>query len=123
MGIAQVIASLPRDASRRQLFVPLQMLQQHGSGLEEVFSGKRTPGMRAAIDQLVSEARGHLKTALSLLATVPREVRPVFLPLALVQRELTRMSRADRDPFVPHVTSRLRTLWTLWRASRTGGYK
>ncbi len=43
VGIAQVIASLPRDASRRQLFVPLQMLQQHGSGLEEVFSGKQTP--------------------------------------------------------------------------------
>jgi phytoene synthase len=123
MGIAQVIASLPRDASRRQLFVPLQMLQQHGSGLEEVFSGKQTPSMRAAIDQLVGEARNHLKTALLLLGTVPREVRPVFLPLALAQRELKRMSRADRDPFVPHVTSRLRTLWTLWRASRTGGYK
>ena len=40
-GIAQVIAALPRDASRRQLFVPLQLLQQHGSGMEEVFAGKR----------------------------------------------------------------------------------
>ena len=117
MGIAQVIASLPRDASRRQLFVPLQMLQQHGSGLEEVFSGKADASIRAAIDQLVDEARDHLKTGLSLLGNVPREVRPVFLPLALVQRELMRISRADSDPFVPHVTSRLRILWTLWRAS------
>jgi phytoene synthase len=46
-------------------------------------------------------------------------VRRVFLPLALVRRDLKRMSRADNDPFVPHVTSRLRILWTLWRASRT----
>ena len=39
-GIAQVIAALPRDASRRQLFLPLQLLEQHGSGMEEVFAGK-----------------------------------------------------------------------------------
>jgi phytoene synthase len=118
-GIAQVIGALPRDAARRQLFVPLQLLQQHGSGMEEVFSGKQTTNARAAIDQLVGEARNHLRTAFELLAHVPRPARPVFLPLALVYRDLKRMSRADADPFVPHATSRLRTLWTLWRASRT----
>ena len=59
-GMAQVIAALPLDAARRQLFVPLQLLQQHGSGMEEVFSGKQTPRARAAIDQLVGEARKHL---------------------------------------------------------------
>ena len=59
-GMAQVIAALPLDAARRQLFVPLQLLQQHGSGMEEVFSGKQTPRARAAIDQLAGEARKHL---------------------------------------------------------------
>jgi phytoene synthase len=118
-GIAQVIGALPLDAARRQLFLPLQLLQQHGSGMEEVFSGKQTTNARAAIDQLVGEARNHLRTAFELLAHVPRPARPVFLPLALVYRDLKRMSRADADPFVPHATSRLRTLWTLWRASRT----
>jgi len=118
-GIAQAMAALPLDASRRQLFVPLQVLQQHGSGMEEVFAGKQTPKLRAVTDQLIGEAQGHLKTALALLASVPPAVRPAFLPLALVRHELTRMSRADSDPFALHVTSRLRTLWTLWRASRS----
>jgi phytoene synthase len=118
-GIAQVIAALPFDAARRQLFVPLQLLQQHGSGMEEVYAAKQTPGTRAAIDQLIGEARGHLTTAFDLLAGVPPEARQVFLPLALVRRDLQRMSRADADPFVPQPTSRLRTLWTLWRASRS----
>jgi phytoene synthase len=118
-GIAVVVASLPRDASRRQLFVPLQVLESHGGGIEEVFAGRQTPKLRAALDQLVGEGQAHLTTALSLLENVPPEVRPVFLPLALVDRDLTRMSRADSDPFVPLVTSRLRTLWTLWRASRS----
>jgi 15-cis-phytoene synthase len=121
-GIAQVIAALPIDAARRQLFVPLQLLQQHGSGMEEVFAGKQTPGTRAAIDQLVGEARAHLKTVFELLAGVPPEVRPVFLPLAMVRRDLKRLSRADVDPFVLYPASRLRTLWTLWRASRSAEF-
>jgi 15-cis-phytoene synthase len=118
-GIAQVIAALPRDAARRQLFIPLQLLQQHGVGMEEIFSGRQTPKTRVPIDQLIGEARGHLATAFGLLGAVPREVRPVFLPLALTHRDIERMSRADTDPFVPQATSRLRTLWTLWRSARS----
>ena len=118
-GIAQVIASLPRDAARRQLFMPVQVLQQHGSGADEVFAGKQTQGIRAAVVELVGEAQDHLKTAMTLLASVPAEVRPIFLPLAVVQRDLDRMTRADADPFAPRAMSRLRILWTLWRSSRT----
>jgi phytoene synthase len=118
-GIAQVLAAFPLDASRRQLFVPLQLLEGNGSDQEQVFGGKLTPKLRAALDQLIGEAQAHLKTALALLATAPPQVRPVFLPLALVGRNLQYMSRADNDPFAPQVTSRLRILWTLWRASRS----
>jgi phytoene synthase len=116
--MAQVIAALPVDASRRQLFVPLQLLENSGSSMEEIFAGKETPNLRAALDQLIGEARSHLKTAFALLENVPPEVRPVFLPLSLVARDLLRMSRADSDPFMLRAPSRFRTLWTLWRASR-----
>ena len=122
-GIAQVIANLPFDASRRQLFVPLQVLQQHGSNIEEIFAGKQTPRVRAALDQLIGEAQRHLEPAVALLAEIPPEVRPIFLPLALVRRDLAWMSRADTDPFVPRVTSRFRVLWTLWRASRSKPFR
>jgi phytoene synthase len=84
-----------------------------------VFGGKETSKLRAALGQLIGEARGHLDTAFKLVPAVPPEVRPVFLPLAGVARELERASRADADLFMPHATSRLRTLWTLWRASRS----
>jgi phytoene synthase len=117
-GLARVIATLPVDAARRQLFLPLQLLESSGSGMEEVFAGKETPQLRAALDQLIGEARAHLETAMNLLASAPPEVRPLFLPLALVRRDLKRMSRGDSNLFTPRVTSRLRTLWTLWRAAR-----
>jgi len=122
-GIAQTLAALPMDASRRQLFLPLQVLESHGSGLDEVFAGRQTPKLRAALDQMIAAAREHLKTALAMLENAPPEVRPVFLPLALAARDLDRMSRADTDPFMPYVASRLRTLWTLWRASRSRRFR
>jgi 15-cis-phytoene synthase len=118
-GFVRVIATLAYDASRRQLFLPQQVLAQHGSDLEEVFACKLTPRLRAAADQLLAEARRHLSTAHNLLAEVPAMVRLVFLPLAVVRRDLERLSRADHDPFASQPPSRLSTLWTLWRASRS----
>jgi 15-cis-phytoene synthase len=118
-GIAQVIADLPLHSARRQLLVPSHVLERHGSGMEEVFAGRQTPQLRAALNQLIGEAQGHLTTARTLLRNAPPEVRPVFLSLALVERDLVLMSRADTDPFTRRTISRLRTLWTLWRASRS----
>ena len=122
-GIAQVMAALPLDASRRQLFVPAQLLERHGSGMEEVFFGKQNAKLRAALDQLTDDARAHLKTAFELLESMPPQARPMFLPLAMVRRDLARMSRADSDPFALRPPSRLQTLWTLWRASRSEEFR
>jgi phytoene synthase len=117
-GLTRVIAALPLDAARRQLFVPLQVLESQGCGMEEVFARKQTPALRAAVDQLIGEARAHLATAFELLPDIPPAARPVFLPLALVRHDLCVMSRPDTDVFKSPPRSRLRTLWILWRASR-----
>ena len=52
-GMVEVINKIPQDTARRQLFLPQQFLDQHGSSVEEVFAGKQTPQSRAAVDQLV----------------------------------------------------------------------
>ncbi|GLR88081.1 phytoene/squalene synthase family protein [Bradyrhizobium iriomotense] len=118
-GMVQVIGSLPRDAAHRQLFVPQQLLEGHGSTIDEVFAAKETPALRAALDELAGEARQHIATATSLLVEIPPQARLAFLPLAAARRDLARLSRADRNPFLPQPPSRLGTLWTLWRASRS----
>ena len=122
-GIAQVLVALPLDSSRRQLFVPAQLLLQHGVGTEAIFACKQTPGLRSALDQLIGDAREHLETALALLPSVPPDARPVFLPLAQVRRDLEWMARSDSDLFVPNPASRLLTLWTMWRASRSRAFR
>lgn len=118
-GIAQVIANLPRDSAHRQLFLPQQFLTSHGCGIEDVFAGKQTPNLNAVLDQLIGEARQHLATASSLLAQVPPSARAAFLPLSQARADLDRLFRPGRNPFAPQPVSRLRTLWTLWRASRS----
>ncbi|QAU46924.1 phytoene/squalene synthase family protein [Bradyrhizobium guangzhouense] len=118
-GIAQVIANLPRDASHRQLFLPQQLLASHGCAMEDVFAGKETPNLHAALNQLIGDARQHLGTASSLLVKLPSSARPAFLPLSLARADLDRLARPGRNPFAAQPISRLRTLWTLWRASRS----
>jgi 15-cis-phytoene synthase len=118
-GLVQVMAALPLDTSQRRLFVPLQILARHGCDSEDVFAAKETPKLRAALDDVLGEARDHLNTAYTLLGSVPSDVRPAFLALTQVRRDLARLSRADNDPFVLRSPSRLRTLWALWRASRS----
>jgi 15-cis-phytoene synthase len=123
VGFVQAINAMPRDAARRQLFVPLQLLEKHGSDMEQVFAGKQTPQARAGIDELIASARQHFDAALALVAKTPPELRAMFLPLAVTRADLARLSRADNDPFVPHLRSRLSALWLIWRASRSALFK
>jgi 15-cis-phytoene synthase len=118
-GIVEVMVRLPLDASHRRLFVPQQLLTKHGCDPEDIFAGKQTPKLRETLNELLDEARKHLDTAYSLLAAIVPSVRPAFLPLAQVRRDLVVLARADNDPFVVRPPSHLATLWTLWRASRS----
>lgn len=122
-GMIDVVNKMPQDTARRQLFLPQQLLHRHGSGAEEVFAGKQTPPIRAAVDDLVAEAKRHLMTATALLADLPQEVRPAFLPLALVRRDIKRMERRDSDPLALRRMPRFRMLWALWRASRSPEFR
>ncbi len=117
-GIATVLTRLPVHAARRQLYLPEDVLHEHGARAEDIFAGQTTPALFAVIDHLAGEARGHLASAARLLSEVPRDVRPAFLPLPLLRRALDRVGRRGYDPFRPVPPSRLSVLWQVWRAAR-----
>lgn len=122
-GLIRIIARLPRDASRRQLYLPEEILAQHGVTDEQVFAGQPMPAISAVCVQLLVEARTHRDAALALLRELPRATRPAFLQLALLDHDLKMFGRAEHDPFALHEpASRLRVLWTLWRASKSKVY-
>lgn len=120
-GLVRIVANIGRDISQRRAFVPQDVLQQHGSSLDELFAGAETPALRAARDDVLKIALEHLDTALTMLGDAPSAVRPVFLPLALVKHD--RAQLAETPVFAPHEPpSRLRVLWTLWWASKSKAF-
>ena len=121
-GVAHAIAGLlkafPAHAARGQLFLPLEILERHGAGRQDVAAGQATPQLRAALGELRHCARGHLAAARALIATVPPAVLPALLPVARAPPTLARMERRDYDPFVPVEIAPWRRQWLIWRAAR-----
>lgn len=122
-GISDVIAALPRHASRGQLYLPREMLERYGVNDTDIFSGTTTQALREMIEGLRIEGLSHLETAGELLAGVPEEALPAFLGIALLRRTLTQPRRPEADAFKPVASSRLAILWALWRAARTRPFR
>lgn len=117
-ALAEWLRLFPRHTARRQLFIPLDILRRYGAEPEDIFAGKATPELRAALAEMRLHVRGHLVAASDRLATAPADVLPVFLPVALVRPLLKRMERRSYDPFAPIAVPQWRRQWILWRAAR-----
>lgn len=121
-GVVRAIQGLPLHAARKQLYLPQDVLNESGAKEADLFAGRSTPQLQAAITRLSDVARSHLGKAMDLLIAVPADAKRVFLPLALVRRALDLARPAD-DPFAPVPVSRLRMLWTLWRVSKSEAFR
>lgn len=124
-GMAYAMTGLLRafafHASRRQLFVPLDVLGRHGVGTDEVFAGRCNSGLGAALAELRGHVRGHLATIRAAIAAAPAATVPALLPVALVPGNLARMERRDYDPFRTVVeVPQWHRQWVLWRSVRRG---
>ncbi len=119
-GIAYTIAGLlrafPLHAARRQLYVPLELLDRHGVEPQDIFAGKSSENLRGALAELQAVARRHLLAAHQQIATLPDAAMSAFLPVALVRPALDRLARCD--PFAPAELSPWRRQWLIWRAAR-----
>jgi len=119
-SIAGLLRALPIHAARRQLYIPLEVMQRHRAQAEDVFAGHATVEVRAALAEMRLRARHHLAAARGLVKNMPSAVTPALLPAALVRPELNRMERRSYRPFRLHERSQWRRQWTLWRAARAG---
>ena len=124
-GVAYALAGLlrvfPIHSSRRQLYIPQDVMQRHGAQAEDAFSGNDTVELRAALAEIRLRARQRLDAARECLAAaVPSAIMPALLPIALVRAALRRMERRSYRPFTPPELPQWRRQWILWRAARSG---
>src|SRR5580704_16486854 len=115
-AVAGLIRAFPLHAARRQLYVPLELLERHGVEPQDIFAGRSSQNLREALAELQSVARRHLLTAHQQIAMLPVGALPAFLPVALVRPALDRLARCD--PFAPAELSPWRRQWLIWRAAR-----
>ena len=119
-GIAYAIAGLmrafPLHTARRQLYVPLELLDRHGVEPQDIFAGRTSKNLRAVFADLQEVARRRLVAAHQQIATLADAALPALLPMALVRPSLDRLAR--RDPFAPAELSPWRRQWLIWRGAR-----
>ncbi len=115
-AIAGLIRAFPLHTARRQLYVPLEVLERHGVEPQDIFAGKSSKNLRAVFADLQDIARRHLLLAHQQIATLPDAALPAFLPVALVRPSLDRLAHCD--PFAPAELSPWRRQWLIWRAAR-----
>lgn len=113
--IARLLAAFPLHASRRQLYLPLDLMRRHGAQPEDVFAGRATPELARAMAELRDMARSHLNQISAV--NIPAALVPAFLPTALVRSTLKSLERGT-DPFMPRLLPPWRRIWLLWRAAR-----
>ena len=116
LALTELLAALPGHAARRQLYLPLELLDRHGVGAADVFAGRSSPALNGAAAELRGLARRHLAAAADLLPGFPDQALPAFLPIAPVRRSLDQMDRSDI--FSPRALSPWRRQWLIWRAAR-----
>src|SRR5208282_4582822 len=94
-GLTGLLRAFPQYVARRQLYVPMDLLEQHQVHLHDVFAGRSSAGLKATLAEVRNVARGQLAASGNLLAFLPSEAVPALLPLALVRRSLDRLDSSD----------------------------
>jgi phytoene synthase len=115
-AIAGLLRAFPRHAARGQLYVPMELLDRHQVRSHDIFAGRSSAGLQAALAELRDVGSRHLDTAHQRMAALTRQAMPALLPVALVRPSLGRLERGD--PFSPAELAPWQRQWLIWRAAR-----
>lgn len=115
-AVTSLLRALPLHVARRQIYVPAALLAAHGVDLSDVYAGRASSGLKAALGELQAFARRELQSAREQMAQLPSPAIPALLPLALVGPSLDRLEKSPL--FQPGDIPQWRRQWLIWRAAR-----
>jgi len=115
-AIAGLLRAFPLHLARRQLFVPLDVLERHEIHLHDLYAGRSSAGLESALAELRNLARRRLAEAGERVSAWPQQAIAAFLPVALVRPTLDRLDRSPQ--FAPAEIPAWRRQWLIWRAAR-----
>jgi 15-cis-phytoene synthase len=115
-GIAGLLRAFPVHLARHQLYVPQELLDRHEVHLHDLFAGRSSARLEAALAELRELARHYLVAASERMSALPGTAIPALLPVALVRPLLDRLERSP--PLTPIDLAPWRRQWLIWRAAR-----
>lgn len=121
-ALTGLLRALPWHSARGQVYVPLEILREHGADRSDFAAGRATPEVLAALADLRGLARRHLDIFSARILGVSGQSRVAFLPMSLCEPYLSQMEKRGYAPFEILVAlPQWRRQWSLWRASRRWG--
>jgi 15-cis-phytoene synthase len=115
--VAQRLRTFARDAARRQIFVPLDLLAQHAAARAGIEARHNSAELRGVLAALRDHARAAFARSCAAMPRLPTACAPAFLTLVVVPLLLARLDRAA-DPFTAVEVPQWRRQWAIWRAAR-----
>jgi 15-cis-phytoene synthase len=120
-GIALTVTSRLRtfsaDAARRQMFVPLELLDRHGVSRAAIEARQNSSALRAALADMRAHAQSAFAAFRRAAADISERCAPGFLAAAAVPVWLAKLDHAA-DPFGTVDLAQWRRQWIIWRAAR-----
>jgi len=113
-----LMRALPFHASQGRIDLPLDLMGRCDVDPHDILSGRMTPGLRLALDELIE--RAHEELAQARAKTLSGTILPAVLPASLCDAYLNIIAAPDFDPFtmpcdVAGFRRQLRLLGRLWR--------
>lgn len=93
-GLSLRLGALARDLARGRCIIPANNLAAHGLSAEAMFSAPVPDTAANAVAELADKAGNHLETALAATRDLPSQLKPAFLPLAVVRPMISRIRAA-----------------------------
>ncbi len=125
LGVAHALIGHLRafgyNAAMGRMFLPWSIFVANGAIEADVFSGKTTGAIWAALTQFVELAGAHLGQAESAIAALPGELRPAFASLPVLKAQHKRLLKTAPGPYqtpsdLPDWAKIAKTAWWTMRS-------
>ncbi|XP_026561731.1 NADH dehydrogenase (ubiquinone) complex I, assembly factor 6 isoform X2 [Pseudonaja textilis] len=100
-GIVTCLRATPYHASRRKVFLPMDICMLHGVSQEDFIRNNEAKKIKDIVYDIASQAHVHLEHARSFKKNVPAKAFPAFLCTVAVADYLHKIQKADFNIFHP----------------------
>lgn len=98
-ALVGLLRAVPFHASAGRLYLPADLMDEHGVRRQDVLAGRDSPGLAKLAEIVAERGRRHLETARQLQRDIPRRGVPALLTGALAEGYLDLLRKARFNLF------------------------